>query len=53
MMFDFFSNLFQFIMFTVFPFIAVLLISLRILRKKAQTKRYEKPQTKLEEILGF
>ena len=47
------SNIFQVMMFTAFPFIATLIISLRIIKKKTQTKRYEKPQTELEEILGF
>ena len=53
MLFDYFFNVFQFMMFTVFPFIATLIISLKIIKKKEHTKKYEKSQTKLEEILGF
>lgn len=53
MLFDYFFNIFQFMMFTVFPFVATLIISTRIIKKKAQVKKYEKPQTKLEEILGY
>lgn len=52
MLLDLLFSIFIVMMFTVFPFTVTLIISLRIIKKKAQTN-YEKPQTELEEILGF
>lgn len=53
MLWEYLSVILYIMSFTLVPFIAVLGISLRIIKKKAQTRTYRKPQTKLEEILGF
>jgi hypothetical protein len=53
MMFDYLSVIFQIMLFSLVTFTAVLAISLRIIKKKEQAKRYKKHQTELEEILRF
>jgi len=53
MLFDYPSAIIQVMLFALVPSITALVISLRIIKKKAQIKKYKKPQTEFEEILGF
>jgi hypothetical protein len=53
MLLEYLSGILYIMSFTLVPFIAVLGISLRIIKKKEQTRVYRKPQTELEEIMGF
>ncbi|MCV0409625.1 hypothetical protein [Nitrosopumilus sp.] len=53
MLLEYLSFILYIMLFTLVPFIAVLGISLRIIKKKKQTRAYRKPPTELEEIMGF
>ncbi|BDQ31202.1 hypothetical protein NZNM25_02030 [Nitrosopumilus zosterae] len=53
MLLEYLSVILYIMSFTLVPFIAVLGISLRVIKKKEQTRTYRKPQTELEEIMGF